>query len=76
MRSSYGSNNQFTQIVLYYEEELNKLRRYLQEVNEQMGRQRLGYERKVEELEGFVKESERRLAVVMRENTGENLGNI
>ncbi len=76
MRSSYGSNNQFTQIVLYYEEELNKLRRYLQEVNEQMGRERLGYERKVEELEGFVKESERRSAVVVRENTGGNLGNI
>ncbi len=41
-----------------------------------MGRQRMGYERKVDELEGLVEESERRLAVAMRENTGENLGNI
>jgi hypothetical protein len=68
MRSSYGSNNQFTQIVLYYEEELNKLRRHLQEVSEQMARERVGYDERVKELEREVKQAEERFDVMVREN--------
>jgi hypothetical protein len=68
MRSSYGSNNQFTQIVLYYEEELNKLRRHLQQVSEQMDRERVGYDERVKELEREVKQAEDRFDVVVREN--------
>jgi hypothetical protein len=60
---------------LYYEEELNKLRRHLQEVSEKMATERVGYDERVKELEREVKQAEDKFDAVVREN-GNKLGMI